>query len=188
MEKVILKNYGGIIVEVTDNLENAIAIIKYVDHGDEFLVVKTEDRIYEYGWFLNRGWYPNYEIITNNLEEYVGENKRFIKAPELYYKMDHNSQASNKIFFYTKDLITWKTKRNEWVRRSHYYDFYDDAQKAFESYIKDIKEVYDGKDLLYGNSYYGHTYHLDSQFYKIVNFLKKHEIYENNISNLNDIK
>ena len=189
MNNILLRNHGGIIVEVNDNFENAIAIIKYVDHGDEFLVVKTQDGIYEYGWFLNRKWYPDYKSIINDPNRYVGENKTFISAPKLYYKEDYHSMAANKIFLYTEDLTTWGTKRYEWISRYHAYDFYSSPQQAFDSYIDDIKEIYDGKKSMYGDWYYGHTYHFDNYTTdKIERFLKRNNIYENNISKLNDIK
>jgi len=189
MDKILLKNYGGMIVEVVDNLKKAVTIIKYGDHGDEFLVVKTEDGIYEYGWYLNRIGYPEYENLTRYSESYVGENKIFISAPELYYKLDYYSQAANKIFHYTEDLYTWGKKRYDWIPTYHNYDYLRDPQSVFDSYIDDVKEVYDGKSV-FGDTYYGHTYHIQEyNISKIESFLKDNGIFNSdNIAKLNSLK
>jgi hypothetical protein len=95
-----LKNYGGFAVDVTTDEEigDILVAIKYHDHGDEFLYVKTySGEEYEYGYYLNRkDCWVNFDITKNS-----GESDRdFIRRPIMNVDMTSNKvvDASNKVF------------------------------------------------------------------------------------------
>ena len=83
----VLKGWGGCDVELRlDEVPKDIwMLIKYSDHGDEYLVVGTTDKkIFRYGCFANLKWYKYME---------------FIRKPELFRKLDDRGIVSNTIFF-----------------------------------------------------------------------------------------
>lgn len=189
--KFKLHNYGGIIVETDIDLSNIIALVKYNDHGDDFVIAKTNDGIFKYGWFLNRHFYPDWRELERSPERFVGEGKRFIKAPELYFEYDANCEASNKICFDTDDLEEYGEPRNYWSGyRIKKYEHASSPQHAFDWYCDDVKEVYEGKGRIWGGKY-GHTYHCDYNWYgsRIRRFLEKHGIStEENLRKLKELK
>lgn len=105
-----LLNHGSIIVDVTtdEEIQDIDLAIKYNDHGDEFLYVRTySGEQYEYGYYLNRFGYPDYSP-ENEKTNYDG---RFIKSPVLFSKPDYNAVLSNEMFRLFHDdrdgLQTW---------------------------------------------------------------------------------
>lgn len=95
--KVFLSNWGGLILEanVEEDLDQIKVAVKYRDHGDEFLLVKTDDnQCYEYGWWLNRRGTPDYF----DLDRHYYENY-FIRKPVLFKKLDERSSESNRVYF-----------------------------------------------------------------------------------------
>lgn len=83
----VLKGWGGmnVLPEVEERPEDIWMLIKYSDHGDEFLVVGTRDgKVHEYACYVNRKY-----------SEY-GQYQRNVR---LYKKIDGMSSVSNKIFF-----------------------------------------------------------------------------------------
>lgn len=77
LEGIILKNWrsNDVIVELDESIDDIELAMKYEDHGDEFLLVRTNGVYYEYGWFLNRPGYPDYGSYE------FKHSKRFVKKP-----------------------------------------------------------------------------------------------------------
>lgn len=63
-----LCNYGAPSVKpcVEENEDDIFMAVRYEDHGDEFLYIETiNNEKYEYGWYINRYGYPEYEELIN---------------------------------------------------------------------------------------------------------------------------
>lgn len=98
---IVLSSWGGVNVEskIDETEKQVKKMIKLTDHGDDFLIVKTnDDRIYEYGYFLNRHFGPS----------------SYIRKPELFRNIDAMSSISNKIYHEVKNehgfYDSWKYK------------------------------------------------------------------------------
>ena len=138
----ILHNWGG--VDVLANVEEAnediVLGIEYEDHGDDFILIKTKDAIYEYGWFLNRPGWPDYSELD---KEWCRD--RFTRKPSLYLKEDERSSLSNEIFFkvnrgnYCDDIVN-KTV----VERSKEY-----AQWKFDKFVKYMNDDVAQRGIMY---------------------------------------
>lgn len=179
--EIILGNYGGIRVNasIDEKLEDVKLMIKYSDHGDDFLIVKTEDGIYEYGWYLNRRPYPDYDELIK--QQYYKD--WFIRMPELYYAFDKNCRLSNEIFWEIhshKGFWGYNTKR-------FVGDFYEPfkeesetyAQIKFDRFIEFMDEV----------SERGITYNKSEEKKHLKNYLECNNILtEGNIKKLDAIK
>ena len=77
---------ANVLPEIEENPEDISVVVKYCDHGDEFLVIKTrEGKTYEYGCYENRPY---------------GSLETFVRKPHLYKQFDECSAISNKIYFY----------------------------------------------------------------------------------------
>ena len=94
-----LHNYGRIIVEVVtdEDVKDISLAIKYNDHGDEFLYIRTySGEEYKYGYWLNR---PGGEYVS------------FLKKPTLYKRVDKRCGFSNDVFCTLHDddhgIRTW---------------------------------------------------------------------------------
>lgn len=108
-----LKNYGGFAVDVTTDEEigDILVAIKYHDHGDEFLYIKTySGEEYEYGYYLNRrDCWEDFDITKNSGESDVS----FIRRPIMNVDMNERKRvdASNKVFRDINDdnygMIDW---------------------------------------------------------------------------------
>lgn len=61
-ENLVLYNWGdvGVKANIDEQDDEIIAAILYDDHGDEFLSIKTSDGYFEYGYYLNRPWQPDF--------------------------------------------------------------------------------------------------------------------------------
>ena len=99
LSNVILNNWGGISVkaDIDEKMEDIVLAIKYEDHGDDFLLIKTKDGTYEYGWWLNRerDFYPKYDELYDGIYDWT---KLFIRRPYLFYRFDYECKLSNEIF------------------------------------------------------------------------------------------
>lgn len=102
-KEIILNNWDGIKLkaDVDENPDDIIAAVLYSDHRDKFLVVKTKENVFEYGWWLNRPFY-GYDLLDENTWRNRDE---FIKLPKLYGKLDEHSTISNKIYSLMKDCL-----------------------------------------------------------------------------------
>ena len=186
----VLYSWHDVVVEAKIDIptESIIAIVKYNCHGDEFLAVKTTNGIFKYGWFLNRRGYPDYKEMVK-FPEFSMKYGNFIKLPELYYPEDNSCKASNEICSRSESLEKWGSDRDSysWGHNHYYYTCTDSAQKAFDWYYDDIKEVYDGKKDIWGSPY-GHTYHCDYTN-MVTHFLTEHDILtDENLKKLEDLK
>ena len=93
-----LSNWDNVIVDVTTDEEigDINLAIKYDDHGDSFLYVRTySGEKYEYGYWLNR----NKSGFDFDPDKNQGESDNyFIKRPILFKHPDDEYELSNKIY------------------------------------------------------------------------------------------
>ena len=187
--KFTLHNWGGMIVEADIDLANVVAAIKYNDHGDDFVVVKTNDGdVLKYGYFLNRdgnrGDY--YDFIRKYRDEYEGEGKCYLKLPELF-RGDHDSEVSNAIFFRTENFTT--EEKGYWgFRDTKVYSDKRSAQLNFDWYCEDMKKFYEGTEKRIWGGYYSGSYHCDHTN-DVIRYLRANDILtEENLQKIDDLK
>lgn len=175
LNEIILGNWGGIKLnaKIDEELKDVKLMIKYSDHGDEFLIVKTENEIYEYGWWLNRKWQPEYDDLIKSQENYG-----FIRKPELFYAFDNRCEFSNKIC---------------WMKGKCFEDSYnyvkgykqhsiEDAQRRFDRFIEYMHREIESAGIWYDLERYSYRRDLER-------YLKKHDILtEENIAKLDNVK
>ena len=148
-KEITLTNWDGIKLkaDVDENPDDIIAAVLYSDHGDSFLVVKTKENVFKYGWWLNRPGY-SYDLLDGNTWRNRDE---FIKLPKLYGKLDKGSYISNRIhslitdYLYETDysIIGWNYRYNERLRANLapntaqiYFDLlYDDLEEYYDSNV-----------------------------------------------------
>ena len=169
LEGIILKNWRSVavLVELDESIEDIELAIKYEDHGDDFLIIKTKDQLFEYGWYLNRLGYPDYGSKSFELDN------SFVKKPTLYYKFDERSSLSNEIFRYVHEYITdWHGHTKQYSKSM--------AQLRFDWYIEFMNDV----------SHRGVTYdHSKKDRDILMDFLEKNDIKtDENLAKLDSVK
>ena len=179
-KEITLDNWDGIKLkaDVDEEPEDIIAAVLYSDHGDDFLVVKTADKIYEYGWWLNRPFH-SYDILDENTWR---SRDAFIKLPKLYGKFDKHSEISNKIYSLMKDSLYETTYFMGWRN--------DDRLK--ENLAPSIAQLYfdrlyDGLKAYYDTNVVFREW--GDRIETITNYLIRNDIMiEENLKKLEDIK
>ncbi len=145
IEDLVLNDYSGIRVraDIEEAPEDIIAMVLYDDHGDDFLVVKTTNGTYEYGWFLSRPGYPNYNEL-----DFEWNKSRFLRKPKLDGKYDYK-------FYVGNDLI-WDTERVMYkagcYSRALEPETKEQAQFEFDRAISIAKATYDYSGVIYHNN------------------------------------
>lgn len=138
-----LKDYRGVLVDVTTDEEigDILVAIKYHDHGDEFLYVKTySGEEYEYGYYLNRcDCCYNFDITKNSGES----DGIFIRRPIMFYDMTPRKvvDASNNVFRIVHDdchgMTNWMTTLTV-EKRSN-------AECILNTFIRTVENVIESK-------------------------------------------
>lgn len=169
LDGIILKNWRSVdvLVELDESIDDIELAIKYEDHGDDFLIIKTKDQLFEYGWYLNRLGYPDYG------SEELERSKRFVNKPTLYYEFDKRSSLSNEIFRYVHEYITdWHGHTKQYSKSM--------AQLRFDWYIEFMDDV----------SHRGVTYdHSKKDRDILMDFLEKNDIKtDENLAKLDSVK
>lgn len=99
-----LQNYKGIRLNaITDEeLKDICLAIKYLDHGDEFLYIRTySGEQYEYGYWLDRkDCWADFDPAKNNGES----DSVFIRRPILF-KRPNDYSISNETLWYLKRVF-----------------------------------------------------------------------------------
>ena len=99
-----LHNYGGITLNaITDEeLKDICLAIKYEDHGDEFLYIRTySGEQYEYGyWLSRRDCWTDFDLARNEGES----DSVFIRRP-IMFKKPNNYSISNETIWYLKRVF-----------------------------------------------------------------------------------
>jgi hypothetical protein len=170
LKEVDIHGWHGINLKanVEEKEEDIIAAIKYWDHGDSFLVIVTKDDAFEYGWWLNRYGYPDYDELSN---AWYGKD-RFIRLPELNGKYDKNSTIANQLYFALDgrliDHMTYQVKK------------YRDPQIYFDIFLEDVKKCFDT----------GTIYHKDDHYFAdAYRYLKENDILtEDNLRKLSEMR
>lgn len=117
----------NVLPEVEEKPEDIWLLIKYDDHGDDFLVVGTRDgKLYQYALYENMKYSECYH---------------YVRAPKLYKGLDYYANVSNAIFFELERLF----------QKSHMSFGYDlklrdktEAQRRFKQaidYIVNMSET-----------------------------------------------
>lgn len=160
-----LKNWDGIVVNaVTDeDICDIIAAVKYNDHGDEFLVVKTNNGIYKYGWFLNRRGYPDYDDLDKIHAEIFG----FITKPVLRKKLDYRSETSNTIYWYCQNEFKDDHLNIGWTRKEANKE---EARRKITRFKQLMEGWMNGDTILHEEDYRGHLLQ-----YMVVNDILEQE-------------
>lgn len=172
LQKLILGNYDKIKVrpEIEEKIEDIDLVIKYTDHGDEFLVVRSNGKYYEYGWWQNRYGHPDYA----DLDKPWAENY-YIRKPKLYFKEDYRHALSNELCrrkdYYITGEQYYNCPRKEYSRET--------AQYNFSMYLKEMQRAIES----------GITYHEDDDKDVLVKYLEVNDIKtEDNLNKLEEIK
>lgn len=179
-KEITIYNWDGIKLkaDVDENPEDIIAAVLYSDHGDDFLVVKTEDKIYEYGWWFDRPFY-DYDMLDENTWRNRDE---FIKLPKLYGKLDKHSDISNKIYSLMKDCLYETSYFMGWRSNDRLKENLapDTAQWYFDRLYDGLKAYYDSNVIFR---------EWKDRIDTITNYLMSNDIMtEKNLKKLEDIK
>ena len=178
LSKIILRNWGGINVtsDIDEKLEDISVAVKYSDHGDDFLFIKTKDgKEYEYGWYIGREdvFCPDYDDLIKSPND-CG----FIRKPRLIYAYDNRHVLSNEIFWYVKKNFVEDISFGSY-RCPYEYDNTYIAQLKLDNYVEFMKDIY-GRKI---------TYHKNDDRQEIEYYLKKTGILtQENIDKLNNVK
>ena len=178
LSKIILRNWGGINVtaDIDEKLKDIKVAVKYSDHGDDFLFVKTKDgNEYEYGWYIDRQdvFCPDYDELIKSPNDYG-----FIRKPRLIYAYDNKHVLSNEIFLYVKKNFVEDISFGSYRYPYEYDDTYI-AQLKLDNYVEFMKDIY-GRKI---------TYHKNDDRQEIEYYLKKTGILtQENIDKLNSVR
>lgn len=170
-----LNNWGKVIVDATTDEEigDINLAIKYNDHGDDFLYVRTySGEEYEYGYWFNRRYYPDYDADKNHGES----DDIFIKRPILFRHPDETSEFSNEVF---------SILHSDYCGIQKHMDFgpqkYDDAERRIEAVLYRISSLTEDK--------YNHTmYDFTSYKKEIETFITINELGKEYLDWLNCIE
>ena len=173
LSETILRNWDGInvIANIDEKLEDIMLAVKYSDHGDDFLFVKTMDsKMYEYGWYIGRRdvFCPDYDELIES-----PNNWGFIRKPELFCAYDKRCVLSNKIYWYVADRF---------YNRYYMKTIRDDprtAQWKFDDFVRFMEKIYERRI----------TYHKEDYEKRIIDYLTVNEILtKENLEKLHGVK
>lgn len=171
LQNLILGNYDKIKVrtEIEEKIEDIDLAIKYTDHGDEFLVIRSNGKYYEYGWWQHRPGHPDYKDLD---KPYYANC--YIRKPKLYFKEDHKYTLSNSLYWkmdtYIRDRMTDRIMKK--ISTSS-------AQIDFEIYLECMEEAMNS----------GITYHKEKDKETLIKYLEINEIKtRDNLDRLDKIK
>lgn len=158
--EIILGNWGGIRLNanINEELKDVILAIQYNDHGDDFLLIRTKENTYEYGWWLNRKNEPEYDDLYNG--KYYWKN-RFVRRPELFHKVDDKCRLSNEIYRKFNDDF-----EKDYFWNKNLNDNADMAQCKFDRFIRYMEQI----------EHRGVIYHADDYKQKLMRYLEQHNI------------
>lgn len=173
LSETILRNWDGInvIANIDEKLENIMVAVKYSDHGDDFLFVKTRDgKMYEYGWYIGRRdvFCPDYDELIKSQDDWG-----FIRKPELFCAYDKRCELSNEIYWYVADRF---------YNRYYMKTIRDDprtAQWKFDDFVRFMEKIYERRI----------TYHKEDYEKRIIDYLTVNEILtKENLEKLHSVK
>lgn len=158
--EIILGNWGGIRLNanIDEELKDVNLAIQYNDHGDDFLLIRTKENTYEYGWWLNRKNEPEYDDLYNG--KYDWKN-RFVRRPELFHKVDDKCRLSNEIYRKFDDDF-----KKDYFWNKNLNDNADMAQRKFDRFIRYMEQI----------EHRGVIYHADDYEQKLMRYLEQHNI------------
>lgn len=174
-----LHNWGGITCEVItdEDVKDIQLMIKYHDHGDEFLYVRTySGEEYEYGYYFDRiNCLADFDRNKNNGES----DNWFIKRPILFKEPDTRSTLSNEICWAVDDeRLGIKNRMGFGVLTDEISD--DNAKTRFEFTLMRIKALLER----YSNRRYDKNELKDD----LLTFIEVHNLGDDCVSEVNKIK
>ena len=172
----VLRNWGGITLNVVtdEDIQNINLAIKYHDHGDEFLYVRTNSgEEYEYGYWLNRKFFEDFDINKNSGES----DAFFLKRPILFNVPDKRSELSNSIF-----RVIHSDGLQEWMDFGPRKYESKEAEKRFLRVFRDILAY------LTEASKRGIMYHQDNTKDYLLRFIVLNELGEEYVKQVNEVK
>lgn len=147
-KEIVLNQYGGfkLKADVDEAPEDIIAAVLYNDHGDDFLVIKTDDTVYKYSLFATRmGW--DVECLN---DENHWQRKRFDKVPQLTGQFDAHCETGNQIYLTIKSRLYSPTVM--FSPDSFEKCLPEDAQALFNWLYSDLKRFYESKVVYHSRS------------------------------------
>lgn len=174
-----LKNWSEAVLKVVtdEELKDIDLVIKYHDHGDEFLYVRTySGEEYKYGYWLDRNnCWADFDPDLNGKEDL---KHGFIRRPYLNKKPDHRSELSNKIFFTIHDKYTGIVREDTWFERAREIT---DPAGTLDYVLSEIKAVLEtNTDVMY--DFNNNSYKRDIMYY-----IEKHDLGEEYIKKVEEI-
>ena len=173
LSKTILRDWGGInvVADIDEKIEDIRVAVKYSDHGDDFLFIKTKDgKAYEYGWYIGRRdvFCPDYNELIKS-----PNNWGFIRKPRLICTFDDKCVLGNEIYWYIADRfynrMTMRTIKDD--PRT--------AQFKFNDYVRFMENIYEQRV----------TYHKENDEKTIRKYLTVNEILtQENLNKLHSVR
>lgn len=149
--------------EINDPVDSIWLAIKYNDHGDDFWLIGTKNKVFHrYGYFIDR----TCEFIRDEVWE---------RKPMTYKEPDDRATASNAMYFAFREAFA-ERKFNQFFGRFDYYDYPIKmeskyvAEFVFDDFINKVKQTVNGNLMLHEHSGFG--YNKES----VRKFLIKNEI------------
>ena len=138
-ENEILNNYGGftVLADVEEAKDDVNLAIKYNDHGDDFIFVRTKDgKTFKYGLFVTRNGYPDYwQLDQSWCQNY------FVRKPKMYLKWDERSGLANEMHFYIESELFERDRflgiHGDKIKKEYSKDY---AQRVFEGLLKYVEK------------------------------------------------
>lgn len=177
LKEIALRNYGGIVVKssIDEKTEDVNLAILYQDHGDDFLVIRTGEKIYKYGWFVNRPFYPDYSDLDKEWNK-----DKFVRNPRLFYKEDKGSCLSNEMFYWLEDQLEPEYRKGS---------FWSSRRVGKESYKEVVWRLEDIKETMKTYADRGITYDADYKKEMLLIYLKANDaMTEETMNIVNSIK
>jgi hypothetical protein len=144
-----LHNYAGITLNaITDEeLKDICLAIKYVDHGDEFLYIRTySGEQYEYGyWFGRRDCWEDFDPEKNEGES----DSVFIRRPMLFKKPNDYSISNETLWYLNRvfgEEFSYKAREKTSVEEIN--AVLARIQHIIDEYPNTIYDIEDFKDRL----------------------------------------
>ena len=138
-ENEILNNYGGftVLADVEEAKDDVNLAIKYNDHGDDFIFVRTKDgKTFEYGLFVTRNGYPDYwQLDQSWCQNY------FVRKPKMYLKWDERSGLANEMFIHIKRELFDRDRffggPGDTIKKEYSKNY---AQRVFEGLLEYVEK------------------------------------------------
>ncbi len=93
-EELVVYGHKNIKPNVEEDIKDILGIVKYEDHGDEYLIIITENGSFEYGYYKNLR-FNNHNYLREPTDEIAGKKKNncgYIEADEFKVTVTKNGK------------------------------------------------------------------------------------------------